>query len=156
VNRVVEERLHAAGCLPRIGLWYPGRPVLVTANDYHLRLFNGDLGVTLPDPEAEGRLRVVFRGPGGDLRRVAPARLPAHETAYATTVHRSQGTEVECVILILPATPSPVLTRELLYTGITRARARVEVWGTPAVFEAAVAQRLVRSSGLRDALWKAV
>jgi exodeoxyribonuclease V alpha subunit len=155
VNRVVEDRLHAAGCLPRLGLWYPGRPVLVTANDYHLRLFNGDLGVTLPDPEAEGRLRVVYRGSKGELRRFAPARLPAHETAYATTVHRSQGTEAERVILILPGTPSPVLTRELLYTAITRARAQVEVWGTPDVFDAGVAQRIVRSSGLRDALWGA-
>jgi len=153
VNRVIEERLYAAGRLPRLGLWYPGRPVLVTANDYHLHLFNGDLGIALPDPDVEGRLRVVFRGAGGGLRRYAPARLPAHETAYATTVHRSQGTEADRVILILPDTPGPVLTRELLYTALTRARAQVEVWGTPAAFDAGVAQRILRSSGLRDALW---
>lgn len=152
-NRLVEERLHAEGRLPRLGLWYPGRPVLVTANDYHLRLFNGDVGVALPDPGADGALRVVFRAPGGGFRRLAPARLPVHETAYATTVHRSQGTEAKRVILILPSEASPVLSRELLYTGITRARSSVEVWGTRAVFEAAVAQRIARSSGLRDALW---
>jgi exodeoxyribonuclease V alpha subunit len=127
--------------------------VLVTANDYHLRLFNGDVGLTLPDPEADGALRVVFRAPGGGFRRLAPARLPVHETAYATTVHRSQGTEADRVILILPNEASPVLSRELLYTGITRARSSVEVWGTRAVFEMAVAQRIARSSGLRDALW---
>jgi exodeoxyribonuclease V alpha subunit len=153
VNRIAEDRLRAAGCLPRLGRWYPGRPVLVTANDYHLRLFNGDLGVALPDPEGAGGLRVVCRGSKNELRRFAPARLPAHETAYATTVHRSQGTEAERVVLILPSTPSPVLTRELLYTALTRARAQVEVWGTAGVFDAGVEQRIARSSGLRDALW---
>lgn len=155
VNRMIEERLHAEGRLSRLGLWYPGRPILVTANDYHLRLFNGDLGLALPDPGAGGALRVIFRGPAGLLRRVAPARLPAHETAYATTVHRSQGTEADRVILILPGRASPVLTRELLYTAVTRARRRLEVWGTREVFAAAAARRLVRSSGLADALWGA-
>jgi len=127
--------------------------VLVTCNDYHLQLFNGDVGVALPDPEADGALRVFFPAPGGALRRVPPARLPAHETAYATTVHKSQGTEADRVILILPNEPSLVLTRELIYTGITRARARVEIWGSATALEAAVARRITRTSGLRDALW---
>jgi exodeoxyribonuclease V alpha subunit len=154
VNRLVEHWLRAEGLIGGERPWYRGRPVLVTCNDYHLQLFNGDVGVALPDAEADGALRVFFPAAGGSLRRIPPARLPAHETAYATTVHKSQGTEAERVILILPSEASPVLTRELIYTGITRARARVEIWGARPVFEAAVARRLRRSSGLREALWQ--
>lgn len=154
VNRLVEDRLEAAHLISPRGAWYRGRPVLITTNDYHLRLFNGDLGVALPDPEAGQALRVFFRAAEGGLRRIPPARLPVHETAYAATVHKSQGSEAERVLLILPNEASPVMTRELIYTGLTRARSRVEVWGTRAVFEAAVSRRLTRSSGLRDALWR--
>jgi exodeoxyribonuclease V alpha subunit len=153
VNGLVEELLGAMRLIAPRGVWYRGRPVLITSNDYHLRLFNGDVGVVWPDSELGGQLRVYFRGTEGSLRRFAPARIPAHETAYAATVHKSQGSEAERVLLILPNEPSPVLTRELLYTGITRARSHVEIWGTREVFEAAVARRLTRSSGLRDALW---
>jgi exodeoxyribonuclease V alpha subunit len=153
VNGLIERRLTAGGLIGAERPWYPGRPVLVTANDYHLRLFNGDLGVVLRDPEAAGALRVFFPAVGGCLRRIPPARLPAHETAYATTVHKSQGTEAERVIVILPNEASPVLTRELLYTGITRARSRIEIWGNASVFAAGVARRVTRSSGLRNALW---
>ena len=154
VNRLVEEQLGAAGVLIPRGLWYRGRPILITSNDYHLRLFNGDLGVVLPDPEADQVLRVFFRAAEGGLRRLPPARLPDHETAYAATVHKSQGSEAERILLILPNEMSPVLTRELIYTGLTRARSRAEIWGTRSVFEAAVSRRLTRSSGLRDALWR--
>jgi exodeoxyribonuclease V alpha subunit len=153
VNAIVEERLHAARLFAARGVWYRGRPVLVTCNDYHLRLFNGDVGIAWPDPGAGGQLRVHFRGREGRLPRFAPARLPAHETAYAATVHKSQGSEADRVLLILPNELSPVMTRELIYTGITRARSHVEIWGARSVFEAAAARRLTRSSGLRDALW---
>jgi exodeoxyribonuclease V alpha subunit len=156
VNGLVEDRLEATHLISLRGIWYWGRPILVTTNDYHLRLFNGDLGVALPDPEADQSLRVFFRAAEGGLRRIPPARLPIHETAYATTVHKSQGSEAERVLLILPNEASPVMTRELIYTGLTRARSRVEVWGTRAVFEAAVSRRLTRSSGLRDALWRSL
>lgn len=155
VNRIVEDRLEAARLLKRQGTWYRGRPILVTSNDYHLRLFNGDLGIVWPDAEADGPLRVHVRGGEGILRRFAPARLPAHETAFAATVHKSQGSEADRIVLILPAEPSAVMTRELIYTGISRARSRVEVWGTREAFERAVARRITRSSGLRDALWSA-
>jgi exodeoxyribonuclease V alpha subunit len=153
VNTFIEERLAADRLLVPRGVWYRGRPILVTSNDYHLRLFNGDVGIVWPDPDAGGPLRVYIRGTDGALRRFAPARLPAHETAYAATVHKSQGSEVERVLLILPGEMSPVLTRELIYTAITRARSRVEICGAYDVFEAAVGRRLTRSSGLRDALW---
>ncbi len=133
--------------------WYHGRPVLVTANDHNLRLFNGDLGITLADAAASDRLRVFFRTADGSVRRLPPARLPEHETAFAATVHKSQGSEADEILLILPDELTPVMTRELVYTGLTRARRRVEVWGSAAVLAAAISRRLSRSSGLRDALW---
>jgi exodeoxyribonuclease V alpha subunit len=135
--------------------WYAGRPVLVTQNDYALRLFNGDVGIALPDPEADGRLRVFFEGDEARVRRIPPVRLPPHETTYATTIHKSQGSEFARVLIVLPPADSRLLTRELLYTGITRAREAVTVWGDDLVLGAAVERRLVRSSGLRDALWGA-
>jgi exodeoxyribonuclease V alpha subunit len=155
LNQRIEECLEARGLIRPRSPWYHGRPVLITANDYSLRLFNGDLGVTLSDPASEGRPRVFFRTAEGGIRRLSPARLPEYETAYATTVHKSQGSEAETVLLVLPNELSPVMTRELIYTGITRARSRVEIWGTRSILEAAIARRLQRSSGLRDALWGA-
>jgi exodeoxyribonuclease V alpha subunit len=133
--------------------WYHGRPVLVTANDYNLRLFNGDLGIALADASADHKLGVFFRTADGGVRRLSPARLPEHETAFAATVHKSQGSEAGEILLILPGELTPVMTRELVYTGLTRARRRVEVWANPAVLAAAISRRLSRSSGLRDALW---
>jgi exodeoxyribonuclease V alpha subunit len=147
--------LESQGAMHPRAPWYHGRPVLVTANDYNLQLFNGDLGITLRDAAADGKLRVFFRAADGRARRLPPARLPGHETAFAATVHKSQGSEAEEVVLILPGQASPVMTRELIYTAVTRARARVEIWGTRPVFETAVGRRLARSSGLRDALWRA-
>jgi exodeoxyribonuclease V alpha subunit len=155
LNALIATCLESRGGIHPRTPWYHGRPVLVTANDYNLRLFNGDLGITLRDAAAEHKLRVFFRTGDGCPRRLPPARLPEHETAFATTVHKSQGSEAEGVLLILPDALSPVMTRELLYTGITRARSRVEVWGSREVFEAAAGRHLARSSGLRDALWSA-
>jgi exodeoxyribonuclease V alpha subunit len=131
--------------------WYAGRPVLITQNDYALRLFNGDVGIALPD--AQGRLAVCFEGDEGRVRRIPPLRLPPHETTYATTIHKSQGSEFGRVVIVLPPVDSRLLTRELLYTAITRAREAVTVWGDELVLGAAVERRLVRSSGLREALW---
>ncbi|HLK12801.1 MAG TPA: exodeoxyribonuclease V subunit alpha [Candidatus Binatia bacterium] len=153
VNHRLEARLRASVLGGGRGPWYAGRPVLVTQNDYELRLFNGDVGIVLPDPAARGALRVHFEAADGAVRRVPPARLPAHETAWAMTVHKSQGSEFDAVLLVLPTEPSRVLTRELIYTAVTRARRRVEVWGEAQTLRAAVERPLVRSSGLRDALW---
>jgi exodeoxyribonuclease V alpha subunit len=126
---------------------------MVTRNDYNLGVFNGDIGITLPSEEAGGDLRVFFPGADGGMRAFAPTRVPDHETAYAMTVHKSQGSEFEQVLLVLGNQPSRVLTRELLYTGMTRARSRVEIWGSEALLRRAVATRIQRSSGLRAALW---
>ncbi|MBN2125552.1 MAG: ATP-binding domain-containing protein, partial [Deltaproteobacteria bacterium] len=152
-NVLVERILRKEGLIgSEKGPWYAGRPILVTRNDYSLHLFNGDVGVLLPDPASQGELRAHFPGPGGILRRFHPARLPEHETVYAMTVHKSQGSEFARVLLVLPDRDSPVLTRELLYTGITRARERVEIRGKKEVFQVAVSRGIERRSGLRDAL----
>jgi exodeoxyribonuclease V alpha subunit len=153
VNRLVEEILSSRGLIRKGGRWYTGRPVLVTENDYTLRLFNGDVGIMLPDPQARGGIRAVFPGADGGWRKLLPMRLPGHETVFAMTVHKSQGSEFEDVLLLLPDRPSAVLTRELVYTGITRARHRVEVWGRDEVFRGAVSRRTERVSGLREGLW---
>lgn len=137
-------------------LWYPGRPVLVTRNDYGLGLMNGDIGITLalPQPTGEGRgpaLRVAF--PAGDgsgrIKWVLPSRLQAVETVFAMTVHKSQGSEFTHTALLLPDAPNPILTRELVYTGITRARhwlTLVET-GRGQLLDA-VERRVMRVSGL--------
>ena len=151
LNALTEEILREAGLLGRPEEWYPGRQVLITANDYSVNLFNGDLGVVGQD--AEGGPGVWFPQADGGVRRVAPARLPAHETAFALTVHKSQGSEFGEVLLVLPDRLTRVLTRELVYTGLTRARRRTEVWYQGPILQEAIAARTVRSSGLRDRLW---
>jgi len=155
-NRIVEEVLASHRLIRPLGPsgpWYVGRPVMVTRNDHVLRVYNGDVGIVLPDPRDPTRVVVAFPGPDGGGRVISPARLPSHETVYAMTVHKSQGSEFDRVVLLLPSQPTRVVTRELLYTGLTRARQRVEVWGSEPVVRAGVAARVERSSGLRDALW---
>ena len=153
LNRLIERWLERAGLLAPYGRWYRSRPILVTRNDYTLRLFNGDVGVIMPDPEEDGVLRAFFPDDEGSLRSIAPARLPQHETVFAMTVHKSQGSEFDEVLLVLPDRPVPVLTRELIYTGLTRAVRRIEIWGAEEVLRHAVSRRIRRRSGLREALW---
>ncbi|RMG10285.1 MAG: exodeoxyribonuclease V subunit alpha, partial [Planctomycetota bacterium] len=146
--------LAQAGHAPAYGTWYHGRPVMVLENDPELGLFNGDVGVALRSPSAPGRLLVHFLAPdSGSTRAFSPAQLPAHQTAYALTVHKSQGSEYDEVLLCLPDRPSPVLSRELVYTGITRARERLAVLGRPDVLRAAIDRPVRRSSGLAARLW---
>jgi len=128
-----------------------GRPVMVTRNDYELELFNGDVGVMARD--ARGAAGVFFPAGDAGVRRIAAARLPAHESVYAMTVHKSQGSEFDSVVLVLPERASPVLSRELVYTAVTRARSRVAIYGGREVLRSAIEQRIARASGLRDALW---
>lgn len=152
LNRAIEQALAAAGLVTETSQWYRGRPVMVTRNDYNLQLFNGDIGVTLQDVDGQGERRVFFASSEGKIRRVLPSRLPVHETAFAMTVHKSQGSEFEKVLLVLPENDAPILTRELLYTGLTRARESVEIWASEAVLRTAISRRVARVSGLRDAL----
>jgi len=152
-NALAERVLAAQGLIDPATRWYRGRPVMVTVNDYDLRLFNGDIGIVLPDPEADGAPRVFFPAEEGGIRKIPPARLPAHETVYAMTVHKSQGSEFRRVLLILPDRETEILTRELVYTAVTRASARVEILGDAEVFKEAVSKRIRRNSGLRERLW---
>jgi exodeoxyribonuclease V alpha subunit len=149
LNRVIERELRDQGRIES-GEWYRGRPILVTANDYTVDLFNGDVGVCFP--ETDGRLRVWFPAPGGGLRAVSPAQLPAHETAWAMTVHKSQGSEFTRVVVVLPEHDSPLLTRELVYTAVTRGRRQVTLVGSPDALSSAMARTAERASGLRDRL----
>lgn len=157
VNVAVESllthrRSHAAGARGTpASRWYRGRPVMITVNDYGAGLFNGDTGVCWPE-SAQGRARVWFPAPDGAPRPVAPARLPAHETAWAMTVHKSQGSEFESVVLLLPPDESPLCTRELIYTGLTRARRALKVIAEPSLLRSAIQRRSARSSGLFDAI----
>jgi exodeoxyribonuclease V alpha subunit len=153
LNTLIEQILKHENMIDPTKNWYHGRPIMITSNDYNLRLFNGDVGICLRDPEANHELRVFFPDVDGKVRKFHPFRLSEHETAYATTVHKSQGSEFDHVLLLLPDRDSPVLTRELIYTGITRARKKVAVWGVDPIFKNAVSRRIERTSGLRDALW---
>jgi exodeoxyribonuclease V alpha subunit len=156
LNQRIERNLQDAGLIPSGRSWYPGRPVLVVRNLYELGLSNGDIGLALevPDPHEPSRtlLRVAFPDADGSRgpRWVLPSRLPEVETVYALTVHKSQGSEFERVVLVLPDKKSPILTRELLYTGMTRARASLVVAhaGAPSLFDDAVRAQVRRASGL--------
>ncbi|HWR01194.1 MAG TPA: exodeoxyribonuclease V subunit alpha [Chlorobaculum sp.] len=154
LNRTAESLLGAAGLLHPSGKFYHGRPLLVTENDYSHRLFNGDTGIIFPDPETAA-LRAFFTAPDGSIRSIPPEFLPQHETAFAMTVHKSQGSEFEKVILVLPPEDKMLLTRELVYTGITRAKESITIWADEAVFASAVARRTERRSGLQEALVEA-
>jgi exodeoxyribonuclease V alpha subunit len=153
LNIAVEHILQKRGLIDRSGRWYPGRPIMITKNDYNLRLFNGDIGITMTDHKQGGEPRVFFMGPDGSVRSFPPLRLPDHETVYAMTVHKSQGSEFDEVLLVLPDRDAQVLTRELIYTAITRAKEEIQIWGKEGIFLTAIQRRIQRSSGLRDALW---
>lgn len=152
VRGALGDRFEAGGGTP----WYPGRPVLVQRNDYALKLFNGDVGLVLPDPEAGGALRAFFPGQDGTFRAVAPVRLPPHDTAFAITVHQAQGSEFERLLLLLPAQAGRVTTRELLYTAVTRARGGLDLIASAAVLEHAIATRTERRGGLAARLREAL
>lgn len=156
VNLLVEERLAKAGLIHPEGRWYAGEPVMITRNDYNLALFNGDVGLILPDPESGGELRAFFPCGAAAMRKVLPLRLPDHESAFAMTVHKSQGSEFDRVLLILPDRDAPLLTRELLYTAITRAKKSVQLLASDQLFLTAVQRRIVRRSGLRERLWNPI
>ena len=158
INRLTEQVLRRENLIAtksgRTDHWYAGRPILIAANDYGLQLYNGDIGLTVAaEDTGEERLVVCFTGATDDLRRIPVHRLPVLETVFAMTVHKSQGSEFDQVHLILPDTDVPVLTRELIYTAVTRARSRITIWGQERILAAGISRRIVRRSGLRDALW---
>jgi exodeoxyribonuclease V alpha subunit len=153
--RHVLDSLPATANLPRVPEWYAGRPVMVLRNDPDLALFNGDIGVALPIGNNRDSFAVWFARSDGSLRSVAPARLPEHDTAFALTVHKSQGSEFDRVAVVLPAEPHPLLTRELVYTAVTRARSSVAVVAPLAVLQHACRTPTQRRSGLQARLAEA-
>ncbi|WP_374317464.1 exodeoxyribonuclease V subunit alpha [Aquabacterium sp.] len=152
LNLRVEKALSEAGLLQPKGEWYVGRPIMITRNDANLGVFNGDIGVVLPSPVAGAGLRAYFMD-GPVVRSVGVSRLAHVETAFAMTVHKSQGSEFEHTVLVLPPHGASVLNRELVYTGITRARqAFTLVAPQSGLLEAAVQQPTRRASGLLSLL----
>lgn len=154
LNRLLEARIRQ-----RLGMtgreWYPGRALMVTRNDYTLQLYNGDVGIVLADASRGGQLRACFPRPEGGVRRLALSRLPAVEPVFAMTVHKSQGSEFDQVLLVLPPGDGPgvqSLGRELLYTAVTRARERLVLWGSVEQLAQAAGRSVRRASGLRERL----
>jgi exodeoxyribonuclease V alpha subunit len=155
LNLRVAQLLMEQDLISDVNGWYAGRPVLVTRNDYALGLMNGDIGMTLALPHADGDasvLRVAFPMTDGSrrIKWILPSRLQAVETVFALTVHKSQGSEFEHAVVALPENPGPILTRELLYTGITRARTFLTVLspGGDAVLDVGIGRQVRRASGL--------
>ncbi|BBX34895.1 exodeoxyribonuclease V subunit alpha [Mycolicibacterium mageritense DSM 44476 = CIP 104973] len=144
-NRQVERWLTEETGEPLWATWYAGRPILVTANDYGLKLYNGDTGVTVATPDG---LRAVVGGAGS----FAPGRLTEVETMHAMTIHKSQGSQADEVTVLLPEVESRLLTRELFYTAVTRAKTRIRVVGAEPEVRAAITRQAVRATGLRKRL----
>ncbi|MEE4243694.1 MAG: exodeoxyribonuclease V subunit alpha [Desulfopila sp.] len=145
MNRQIEEYV-----MRRYGYeeeWYPGRPVMIGRNDYSLQLFNGDIGICLLDPR-DGLLKIWFEDGEGGLKSFLPFRLPQYQLAYAMTIHKSQGSEFDTVVIVLPDQDNPVLSRELLYTAITRGIEGVGISADKEVFVKALSRKTLRSSGL--------
>ena len=129
---------------------YVGRPLLVTENDYELGLYNGDTGVIVRTGEDHA---VAMFERAGQLVGFSPLRLGAVETVYAMTIHKSQGSQFDTAAVLLPPADSPILTRELLYTAVTRARSALILVGSEETVRAAVERPVTRASGLRERLW---
>lgn len=156
VNAMVEAALLANGTLTQVGDRFPGRPIMITQNDYNVGLFNGDIGVLWPAEGAGGPLRAWFAAADGELKSLLPSRLPPHETAFAMTVHKSQGSEFQRVWLLLPFVDCAVLSREWVYTGITRAKEQVDIWSSELILRGAITREIRRTSGLSDQLYASV
>lgn len=150
INLHISQAMRAATCAQAdttpASAWYRGRPIMVLRNDYALQIFNGDIGIALPD--ADGVMMVYFPDGAAGFRAIAPVRLPEHDTAYAMTVHKSQGSEFEKVMVVLPAQSHRVLSRELLYTAVTRARSNVTLIASAPVLAETIRTTTVRHSGL--------
>ncbi|PIJ49078.1 exodeoxyribonuclease V subunit alpha [Erwinia sp. OLTSP20] len=148
LNERIAQVLQRAGLIqrPAGNRWFAGRPVMVARNDSALGLYNGDVGIAMADEQ--GQLKVFFMLPDGSVKAVQPGRLPPHETAWAMTVHKSQGSEFAHTALVLPGQVLPVLSRELVYTAITRARQRLSLYADSQVLQAAIRSPTERRSGL--------
>lgn len=154
LNKIIENNLSQRGLITvsKQDVWYIGRPVMILKNSFALGLFNGDIGITLPAVTEGNKLKVYFMLPNGEVKGFSPFRLPEHETAYVMTIHKSQGSEFKHIAIMLPADYSPLLTRSLLYTAITRAKEHVALYSSKAIVEKTINSQINRQSGLADLL----
>ncbi|MGP1953043.1 MAG: exodeoxyribonuclease V subunit alpha [Arsenophonus sp. ET-KM2-MAG3] len=155
LNNKLEQLLYCQGCIrfPAFN-WnknYEGRPIMITKNDYSLGLFNGDIGIMLMDNQQS--LKAYFRLPNGTIKKIQPSRLPQHETAFVMTVHKSQGSEFEHTILVLPPIFSPIISKELIYTATTRAKNQLTIYANRHFFLKALMTPTERCSGLANRLF---
>lgn len=154
LNQALQAFFYKRGRMRNPLAWYPGKAIIITRNDASLGLFNGDIGICLPDAHEKERMRVWFELPDGSLKAYLPSRLSENEAVFVMTVHKSQGSEFKHVELVLPPYDSPVLTKELIYTGITRAKTFFSLWASPESMRSGVETRVARYSGLIDKLWR--
>ena len=156
LNTLIESELHKQGLIDNTKDFYIGRPVMLSKNDHQLKLFNGDVGIVMPDPDNAALTKVWFVTPEGELRGLLPSRLPSLETLYAMTIHKSQGSEFESVYLCLPPITTNNqgrgLNRELIYTGLTRAKKQFMLFAQPKALSLSLGQQCVRGSGLAGRL----
>ena len=153
LNRKVEELMQRQHKIHIAGQWYVGRPIMVTQNNAAMQLYNGDIGICLLDKDQQ-KLAVYFLRPDGGVRKVLPSRVPEHETVFAMTIHKSQGSEFDECLCVLPTVINPVLSKELIYTAITRAKSRVKIASSYAIFSQALQRRVNRTGGLYEKLIK--
>ena len=147
VNKEIERYLHSRRLIVLNGEFYENRPVILTRNYYEFGLFNGDIGIVRPD--VKGSLRLWFEDSDGELKSILPSYINQAETVFAMTIHKSQGSEFDEVLVVLPSSPdSPILTRELLYTAVTRAKKKVYIQGPMEVIVAASQRHVERASGI--------
>ena len=160
LNALIENELHKQGLIDNSKDFYVGRPVMLSKNDHQLKLFNGDIGIVMPDPNNASLTKVWFVTPEGELRGLLPSRLPSLETLYAMTIHKSQGSEFESVYLCLPPITANNqgrgLNRELIYTGLTRAKTYFMLFGESKALSLSLGQQCVRGSGLAGRLSKKI
>lgn len=150
LNKRIQKLLISKGLISPYERWYHGRPVIINRNDYSLGLNNGDIGICFKNEEKESG---VYFQQQDTFKAIAPSRIPDHDTAFSLTVHKSQGSEFDEVLVMLPNQPSKILSRELLYTAISRARKSVTLAGSREVLTKGIEKKLQRSSGLKDLLW---
>jgi len=155
LNEAIEHSLARRQAIESSSQWYYGRPIMVMENDYGLNLYNGDIGIILPLQDVAGvvRAKVAFIGSDGNVRWIQPSRLPKHDTVYAMTVHKSQGSEFNHCALVLPDYHASVVSKELIYTGITRAKKQLTLLARDSVIQSGLKSKVQRFSGLRDRLW---
>lgn len=156
VNLAIEQELSKQNLIDASREFYPGRPIIISQNDHRAQIFNGDLGIVMVDPNNPALTKVWLMAENDQVRGILPNRLPAHENVYAITIHKSQGSEYEEVHLCLPSQQGSAalrgLSRELLYTGLTRAKKMFTLYAEQNVIEHAITHQCHRSSGLTDRL----